>query len=80
MEQREEQMIASVVEQDPELRGYYEEHLALEKRLEELNAKAHLSPEEELDKKRVQKQKLIGKDKIVEILERYNKPESPIGS
>lgn len=77
MEQREEQMIASVVEQDPELRKYYEEHLDLEKRLEELNTKVHLSPEEEFEKKRMQKQKLVGKDKIMEILERY-KPEHPI--
>ena len=71
MEQREEQMIASVVEQDPELRKLYEEHLDLEKRLEDLNAKAHLSPEEELEKKRMQKQKLVGKDKIMEILGRH---------
>jgi len=71
MEQREEQMIASFVGQDPELRKYYEEHLDLEKRLEELNTKVHLSPEEELEKKRMQKQKLVGKDKIMEILDRY---------
>lgn len=76
MEQREEQMIASVVEQDPELRRLYEEHLELEKRLEELNAKGHLSTEEDFEKKRMQKQKLVGKDKIMEILGRY-KPEHP---
>jgi uncharacterized protein len=76
MEQREEQMIASFVGQDPELRKYYEEHLDLEKRLEELNTKAHLSPEEEFEKKRMQKQKLVGKDKIMEILDRYKASSS----
>ena len=75
MEPREEQMIASVVDRDPELRKYYEEHLELEKRLDDLNSRMHLSPEEELEKKRLQKQKLIGKDKIMEILGRY-KPSS----
>jgi len=75
MEQREEQMIASVVDQDPELRRYYEEHLELEKRLDDLNNRVYLSPEEEVEKKRLQKQKLIGKDKIMEILGRY-KPSS----
>ena len=78
MEQREEQIIASFVGQDPELRKYYEEHRDLEKRLDDLNAKAYLSPEEELEKKTVQKRKLVGKDKIMEILERY-KPEHPVG-
>jgi uncharacterized protein len=76
MEQREEQMIASFVGQDPELRKYYEEHLDLEKRLEELNTKVHLSPEEEFEKKRMQKQKLVGKDKIMEILDRYKASSS----
>lgn len=75
MEPREEQMIASYVDRDPELRKYYEEHLELEKRLDDLNNRVYLSPEEELEKKRLQKQKLIGKDKIMEILGRY-KPGS----
>lgn len=75
MEPREEEMIASVVDRDPELRKYYEEHLELEKRLDVLNSRMHLSPEEEVEKKRLQKQKLIGKDKIMEILGRY-KPSS----
>jgi len=75
MEPREEQMIASFVDQDPELRRYYEEHLELEKRLGDLNNRVYLSPEEEVEKKRLQKQKLIGKDKIMEILGRY-KPVS----
>ena len=75
MERREEQMIASFVDQDPELRRYYEEHLELEKRLDDLNNRIYLSPEEEVERKRLQKQKLIGKDKIMQILGRY-KPSS----
>jgi uncharacterized protein YdcH (DUF465 family) len=75
MEPREEQMIASFVDQDPELRRYYEEHLELEKRLDDLNGRIYLSPEEEVERKRLQKQKLIGKDKIMQILGRY-KPSS----
>jgi uncharacterized protein YdcH (DUF465 family) len=75
MEPREEQMIASFVDQDPELRRYYEEHLELEKRLGDLNNRLYLSAEEEVERKRLQKQKLIGKDKIMQILGRY-KPSS----
>ena len=71
MEEREEQMIASVLDQDPELRKYYEEHLAYEKRLVDLHDKGYLSPEDEIEKKRIQKLKLVGKDKIMEILDKY---------
>ena len=71
MEEREEQMIASVLDQDPELRKYYEEHLAYEKRLVDLHDKGYLSPEDEMEKKRIQKLKLVGKDKIMEILDKY---------
>ena len=75
MEEREEQMIASVLDQDPELRKYYEEHLEYEKRLVDLHDKGYLSPEDEIEKKRIQKLKLVGKDKIMEILGKY-KPAS----
>lgn len=75
MEEREERMIASVLDKDPELRKYYEEHLEYEKQLVDLHGKGHLSPEEEMEKKRIQKRKLVGKDKIMEILGKY-KPAS----
>lgn len=71
MEEREERMIASFLDKDPELRKYYEEHLAYEKSLADLHDKGYLSPEEELEKKRIQKLKLAGKDKIMEILGKY---------
>lgn len=71
MEVREEQVIASLVDKDPELKKYYEEHRELERRLEEFQHKQHLSPDEELEKKRLQKLKLLGKDKIMEILGRH---------
>ena len=71
MEEREEQMIASVLDQDPELRKYYEEHIEYEKRLVDLHDKGYLSPEDEMEKKRIQKLKLVGKDKIMEILDKY---------
>lgn len=76
MEQREEAAIASLLEQDEELRRYYEEHLELEKKLQDFNEKAYLSAEEEIEKKRLQKLKLIGKDKIMEILGRHKQAGS----
>jgi uncharacterized protein YdcH (DUF465 family) len=71
MEEREERMIASVLDKDPELRRYYKEHLEYEKLLAGLSDRGHLSPKEEMEKKRIQKLKLVGKDKIMQILGKY---------
>ena len=71
MESREEQVIVSLLDKDPELKKYYEEHQELEKKLSEFHHKHRLSPEEEIEMKRIQKLKLAGKDKIMEILWRH---------
>ena len=52
----------------PELYQLYEEHQEFEQRLEELNALTLLLPEEVAERKQIQKLKLLGMDKIVEIL------------
>jgi len=71
MDKGEEEFIVSLLDRDPELKQYYEEHQELEKKLQEYQHKSHLSPPEEVEKKRLQKLKLAGKDKIMEILGRY---------
>jgi len=71
MEAREEAFIVSLLEKDPELRKHYEEHQELEKQLSEFQHKHHLSPEEEVEMKRIQKLKLAGKDRIMELLGKH---------
>ena len=71
MERREEEFIISLLDKDPELKKYYEEHQELEKKLQGYQHKLHLSPLEEIEKKKLQKLKLAGKDKIMEILGKY---------
>jgi hypothetical protein len=71
MEKHEEDLIRSLIDHDPELRQHYEEHLLLEKQLAALQHKHFLTPEEEVERKRIQKIKLAGKDRIMEILGRY---------
>jgi hypothetical protein len=71
MEEKDEQLIRSLFEREPELRRYYEEHVELERRLDVFHQKHYLTPDEEVEKKRLQKLKLVGKDKIMEILARY---------
>jgi hypothetical protein len=71
MEKHEEELIRSLMEGDPELRRFYQEHLELERQLAALQHRHYLTPEEELEKKRIQKVKLAGKDRIMEILGRH---------
>lgn len=76
MERREEELIISLLDKDPELKKYYEEHQNLEKELLKYQHKSYLTPLEELEKKRLQKLKLAGKDKIMAILGRYQQKGS----
>jgi uncharacterized protein len=71
MEEKDEALIRTLLEREPELRRYYEEHVDLERRLGAFQQKHYLTPDEEVEKKRLQKLKLVGKDKIMEILSRY---------
>jgi uncharacterized protein YdcH (DUF465 family) len=71
MEKRDEELISTLLDREPELRRYYEEHTALERELGYLQSKMYLTPAEEVEKKRLQKLKLQGKDKIMAILARH---------
>ncbi len=72
MESYERVRIAELVEQDEELRRLWSEHQSLERRLGELDGRPHLTPEEELERKQVQKLKLAGKDRIAGILAKHD--------
>jgi len=71
MEKKDEELIQTLLEREPELRRYYDEHVDLERRLGAFQQKLYLTPDEEIEKKRLQKLKLAGKDKIMSILSRY---------
>jgi uncharacterized protein len=71
MESREEQAIVSLLDRDPELKKFYDEHQQLEKQLAVFQHKHYLSPDEEVEMKRIQKLKLVGKDRMMEIVGRY---------
>lgn len=71
MEKDDEQLVLSLLDTDAELKRYYDEHLELERQITTFQEKLYLTPDEEFQKKRLQKLKLAGKDKIMEILARY---------
>jgi uncharacterized protein YdcH (DUF465 family) len=71
MELKDEQTIVSLLDKDPELKRFYEEHREFERKLADLQHKHHLTPEEEVEMKKIQKLKLAGKDRMMEILGRH---------
>ncbi|MBI4211078.1 MAG: DUF465 domain-containing protein [Deltaproteobacteria bacterium] len=73
MEKQDLALIEQHLATDVSLKKLYDEHVAFEKKLEKLNRKPFLSAEEEAEKKRLQKVKLQGRDKIEHILAQYRK-------
>lgn len=61
-------VLQSLVDNNPRFRMLYEEHILFEKQLAELDKKPFLSPQEELEKNKVKKMKLAGKDAMEQIL------------
>ena len=70
MEDKEELLKKRLIEEDPEFRQLMEEHATFEKMLEEFNERSHLTPSDEVERKKIQKLKLSGKDKMEQILAR----------
>jgi uncharacterized protein YdcH (DUF465 family) len=75
MEERDLALIKTWVQQDPELKQFVDEHEEYERRLEEFNRRPYLTAEETLERKRLQKLKLAGRDKIEQILAKYRQKE-----
>ena len=75
MEHREEELIQQLLAHDNELRTLYLEHQELKHKLEAFRNKLYLTPEEDLERKRIQKLKLASKDRMMEILQRH-RPEA----
>jgi uncharacterized protein len=71
MEKWDEELIARLLPHDEELRKQVAAHRKYEEQLDEFNRRSYLTTEEALEKKRIQKLKLVGRDKIEAILARY---------
>ncbi len=76
MEKRDKELIQKYISIDPELKRFMDEHEDYEHKLEEWNRRVYLSPEEEMERKRIQKLKLAGRDRIEAILAKYRSQKS----
>lgn len=70
MEVSEEVLRAKLRMEDPEFQKWEEEHHKLESTLASIDSHVYLTPEEELERKRVQKLKLAAKDKMMDLIRR----------
>lgn len=76
MEKHDEELVARWIDHDPELKSSMEQHLEYERQLEEFNRRPYLNNEENLVRKKIQKLKLAGRDKIEQILAKYRAKEA----
>ena len=64
-------LLEKVQKENKEFRGLYQEHTSLKNKVETLNKKKILTPKQEVEKKKHQKQKLSLKDRMEKILSEY---------
>jgi len=62
-------LLQELIESNSRFRMLYEEHALFEKQLSELEKKGFLSDQEELEKNKIKKMKLVGKDEMEKILQ-----------
>ncbi len=64
-------LLGKIQGDNDEFKVLYTEHMKLKHRVEELNKLKFLSPEQEVEKKTIQKQKLKSKDRMTQIIDEY---------
>ena len=64
-------LLEKVQKENEEFRGLYKEHTTLKQKVEEFNKMKIITPQQEIEKKKHQKQKLSLKDRMEEILNEY---------
>lgn len=68
-----EEMIALLRKENEEFRKLDEEHRNLKSTLADIDKKIHLTTEEEVERKKIQKLKLVKKDRMAGLLREYRK-------
>ena len=63
-----EEKITALAEKDPEFKTLIQEHRLLDEKLKEFDRKVYLPPDEEMERKKLQKLRLVKKDKIAQRL------------
>ena len=75
MEREDLELIEQLTDKDPELKKFWDDHLEYERQLEGFNRRPYLTAAETLERKRLQKLKLAGRDRMEQILAKYRRKE-----
>jgi uncharacterized protein YdcH (DUF465 family) len=70
---KEQEIIEHLKKENDEFRKVLEEHHGLDATLAEMDRKVYLTPEEEVERKKLQKKKLAKKDKMAEFIRDFRK-------
>lgn len=70
---KEQEIIESLKQGNEEFKKLHEEHHTLDGLLAEMDRKVYLTPEEEVERKKMQKKKLSKKDMMAEMVRDYKK-------
>jgi uncharacterized protein YdcH (DUF465 family) len=73
---KENDVVEILKKESEEFRKLTEEHRSLDLVLSEIDSKRYLTPEEEVERKNIQKQKLFKKDRMAELVREYRKSHS----
>ncbi|MDA8089825.1 MAG: hypothetical protein M0Z61_06350 [Nitrospiraceae bacterium] len=73
---RDEQIAEILTRENDQFKKLASEHRVLDSQLTGICGKHHLSSEEELEKKRIQKLKLLKKDQMEELITKYKRHRS----
>lgn len=71
MEQAQEELKAHLMATNQEFRQLAAEHAGLDRQLDAIEAKPHVTPEDEVEEHRIKKQKLKVKDQMNQVMARY---------
>jgi len=73
---KENDVVEILKKENEEFRKLTEEHRSLDLLLSEIDSKRYLTPQEEIERKNIQKQKLFKKDRMAELVREYRKSHS----
>lgn len=73
---KENEIIEILKKENEEFRRLSEEHRNLDILLSEMDNRRYLTPDEEIERKKIQKQKLLKKDRMAALVREYKKNHS----
>lgn len=73
MPEQDQIVIQQLTEESPRFRKLHEEHILFEKKLQEIDERPFLSEEDDIERKKIQKLKLAGKDEMEALLRNFRR-------